>query len=96
MKLAQRTKTKERWYQDHIKHMMNNNLFRELWPQAQKQVYFKYDVTNYANKAITKKDKDGEKVLDFYFFVLPVYGDPRFSIEFYVPSDIETFQHFQK
>src|SRR3989344_6947150 len=34
----QRVRTGERWYQDLIKRMMNNSLFRELWPQALQQL----------------------------------------------------------
>ncbi len=88
----QRMRTREKWYQDLVRRMMDNELFRELWPRAQRQMSNKPDVLNFGYKEVKS---DIETLLKFYFFSVPVFRDPRFSVELYVPKDIETFQHYQ-
>jgi transcriptional regulator with XRE-family HTH domain len=91
---AQKTRTREKWYLDHIKDMMNNSLFREIWLKSQHNRGL--NVVNYAEKTVTKKLGKERVELNFYFFMQPLFGDPRFFIEFYLPSDLATFQYFDK
>lgn len=91
---AQRARTREKWYQNLIKHMMNNNLFKMLWSESQNHTSDSYDVSNYAPKfGIPAKDGG---VLNLYMFLVPILKDPRFTVEFYVPADRETFEYFNK
>ena len=79
----QKTRTKEKWYIKHIKRMMNNDLFKELWQKA--QLTKEMDIVgNFGRKSIiTPGDKQRT---NYYFFVLPILKDPRFQIELFMPS----------
>ncbi len=37
-----------------------------------------------------------KKRLNFYFFFLPLLGNLRFVIEYYMPADMKTFEYFKK
>lgn len=90
---AQKTRTREKWYQNLIKRMMNNELFKELWSKSQNYTSVIYDVANYSPK-FGIPAKEG-KILNLYMFIVPVLKDPRFTIEFHTPADKETFEYFE-
>jgi len=89
------SRTKEKWYLDTIRHLMDNELFRELWPLAQKQSLMELDVLKFANKMLTVGNKENKKELSFYLFIIPILGDPRFSVQFDVPANKEAFDYAQ-
>lgn len=91
---AQRTRTKEKFYTELVGRMMKNPLFRELWLQAQ-QLTTQDIATNYGEKVFINP-KNPKQVLRFTFFVVPMFKNPRFDIEFHVPADRETFEYFEK
>ncbi|HSX39891.1 MAG TPA: hypothetical protein VLI92_04865, partial [Candidatus Saccharimonadales bacterium] len=86
--LSQSGRTKERWYKDLIKRMLENDTFRELWSNLNTYNSEKYQIDGFAIKSMHG--------LKFYFFVLPVITDPRFFVEYYVPADVKTFKYYQK
>ena len=92
----QRSRTREHWYQDLIKKMMNYQLFRELWPQALKHIETDIDLTNYGEKTLNTKKGYVKIILNLKFFVLPIFKDPRFLVELYIPSDLHTMNYYQK
>ncbi|MCR4263926.1 MAG: helix-turn-helix domain-containing protein [Candidatus Roizmanbacteria bacterium] len=89
-----RNRTKEKWYTDLIKKMMNNNLFRDHWEKAQSVSYASEIVNYYQETDIASKDSNIR--LTFNLFTAPVQSDPRFEIEFHTPADLETFKYFEK
>lgn len=91
---AQKTRTREKWYQNLIKRMMNNELFKQLWSESQNYVSVTYDVANYSPK-FGIPSKEGQ-ILNLYMFIVPVLKDSRFTIEFHTPADKETFEYFKK
>lgn len=93
-KYAQKNRTKEKWYVELIKKMMKNELFRKLWKEAQ-LTELDQIVTNYGCKFLISPE-DKNKRLNFNFFIVPFLKDPRFNIEFFAPSDIETFKYFSR
>lgn len=93
-KYSQRTRTKEKWYIDLIKRLMNNNLFRETWQRAQDTKLTEIAV-KYGMEPLIHPEDDSKR-LNFHIFAVPVLTDPRIDIEFDVPADIETYKYFQK
>lgn len=93
-KYEHRHRTKEKWYIDHIKKLMDNELFRQLWMETgmkrdENTILGKYSLKHFVNP------KDTSKLLNFYIFIVPVLRDPRFEVELHVPMDIETFNYYQ-
>lgn len=88
----QKAWSREKWYLDLIKRMMENELFRELWPLAQNHAADPSDIFHFGQKSIPCEGK----MLNFRFFIVPVFRDPRFMVEFFVPSDLKTHQYFEK
>lgn len=93
---AHKDRTKEKWYVELIATMMNNALFKKLWQRAQQYKLDQQivDVSHFGGKYILPTDT--KKRLHLYFFIVPVFGDPRFTIEFHTPADLETFKYFEK
>ena len=92
-KYEHKQRTKEKWYIEHIKRLMENDLFRKLWSESivdteTNVVLGKYAVKHFINP------KDSKKILRFHLFVVPVLQDPRFSLELHVPMDIETYNYY--
>ena len=73
---------------------MENQLFRELWPLLPKHEGSMYDVANFATK-VFKAGVNKDNLLTYYFFINPVLGDPRFSVQFDVPANKEAFDYAQ-
>lgn len=93
-KYEHRTRTKEKWYLDLVKKMMNDDLFRKLWKEA--QIPSKQPLFRDYSRFTTPHPKDKNKLLTFDIFCVHLIKDPRFFIEFQVPADLETFNYFQK
>ena len=94
---SQRAWIREKWFLDFLEKMIKNDYFRVLWSRA-KTVNLgnnKIDLANYSTKYMIHPD-NSEKKLSLYFFITPVLQDPRFSIEFHVPADLETYKYFHK
>ncbi len=92
----QRGRTRERWFQELIKRMMDNKLFRELWPEAQRQTKLECNFTNFGYKSLIAIEGNKRQKLNFYYFVIPVFRNPRFLVQFYLPMDLETSKYFQE
>lgn len=91
----QSNRTQERWYKDHIKNMMKNDLFKRLWIESQNMTMQDALVGKFAINNIPHP-KNPNKLLNFYLFVVPVLEDPRFEIQMLVPSDMETYQFYHR
>jgi transcriptional regulator with XRE-family HTH domain len=93
-KYEQRNRTNEKWYIDHIKKLMDNKEFRNLWVETNT----KDSNTNILGKYIIKKfmSPEKDKILSFYMFVVPFLRDPRFDVELFVPLDLETNQYYHQ
>jgi len=89
---AQKSRSKEYWYVETIKELMNNKLFAILWTQAQ-NFHNEIQIDRYEKKSLVNV-KDTSQRLSFYLFKAPLLHDQRFDIEFHVPSDIETYSYF--
>jgi transcriptional regulator with XRE-family HTH domain len=92
----QKNRINEKWYQDLIKRLMGNDIFSDLWPKIQQQTKYDFDVSKFGNKVLMQSVKDDGKTLDLYFFLVPVFKDPRFDIEFYVPANLESYKYFEE
>lgn len=92
----QRARSREHWYQDLIRRMMDNKLFHKIWPLAQERANANCNFTNFGEKILYSTEKGKKLRLNLHFFVVPVFRDPRFFAEFYVPSDLKTFEYFEK
>jgi hypothetical protein len=90
---AQRNRSREKWYQELVKRMMSNDMFRKLWPIAQRDNGYHSDIINFAKKSLTTENG---QVLDFYIFLVPLYADPRFMLELHIPANEKTYEHFAK
>jgi transcriptional regulator with XRE-family HTH domain len=90
---SQRLRTKEKFYINLIQKLMANKLFVELWQKAQ-TMEINDIATNYGIKRFINPKKKNSS-LNFRFFVVPMYKDPRFDIEFHVPADKETAEFFE-
>ena len=89
---SQSKHSNHRWYQDLVKRLMNNPLFRDLWVEVQQMPMGEMnEIENFTNKDFFTTP-DG-KQLHFYYFALPAFKDPRFLIEMHVPADRETFEY---
>lgn len=86
--------TREKWYLDFVKRMMNNDTFRKLWVQAKVPSQEK-GLINYERKSLVNME-DTSKRLEFHIFDVPLLQDPRFAITIHVPADLETYKYFQQ
>jgi transcriptional regulator with XRE-family HTH domain len=93
-KYAQQARSREKWYEDLVKKMMNNDIFRELWPAARIQNFEAYEVCNATGKDIFLTRADEQVHLQFHSFLMPIFGDPRFLVELSTPMSSETFDYF--
>ena len=91
---VQRDRTKEKWYTDLIKKMMNNDLFRTHWEKARSTIHTS-KVVNYFQETDAVPE-DSRLRLTFNLFTIPVQTDLRFEVEFYTPANLETFKYFEK
>lgn len=94
-KYEQRHRTKEKWYIEHVKNLLNNEVFRHIWTEINLNPQTESIVGKYAEKAIINPQKSNE-FLQFHMFITPVLIDPRFEIELLVPKDLETYMFYQK
>lgn len=92
-KYEQRDRTNERWYIDHIKNLMNNELFRILWSSAKTPEDAGIVVGKFAYKRILQTENPNQ-FLNFHLFIVPVLKDPRFEVQMLTPADLETFQYY--
>lgn len=93
-KNLQKSITRDQWYSDVIKKMMNNDLFREIWRKTH-DAEADFLTTRYGKKIFVHPD-DHTKRFQFNIFVVPLLKDPRFEMEFYNPSNPETIDFFTK
>lgn len=93
---SHRTRTRERWYLDLMKKMMNNKLFRELWKEALSHLEGTTDFMNFGDKSLFINEKGKKKRLSLNFFDVPLFHNHCYWVEYYVPSDLETFKYFLK
>jgi transcriptional regulator with XRE-family HTH domain len=94
-KYEQRNRTKEKWYIDHIKSLMNNDLFRELWVKTGIKDDLNGILGKFVPKNIIHPDPNKNSLLHFYRFSVPILRDPRFEIELLMPRDQETYTYYQ-
>ncbi len=94
-KYEQRNRTKDKWYIDHVRALMQNDLFRELWVEVDMRDALKGIVGKSTTKTLLNP-LDKSKVLNFYLFVVPVLKDPRFELELLVPRDQETYRFYSQ
>src|SRR3989339_372370 len=82
-KYQQRNRTKNKWYIQFVKKMMNNELFRELWMRTDEIIDPDMDlIVNFAiKKAVSPQDPT--KILTLYLTIIPYREDPRFEVELY-------------
>jgi len=90
----QRSNSRERWYQDLIKKMMDNSLFKEIWENAQKRMSHNLNFTNFVEKTIYFETQKDVIELQLNFFTVPVFRNPRYFVEFFVPSNKTAFDFF--
>jgi len=93
---AQQGRSRDQWYITLLNKMMKNVHFKQLWKEAQLESVDEINdfATNYGKKMFPHPSKN--QLLCFNFFVVSALEDPRFDVEFHIPSDIETYQYFQK
>lgn len=92
-KNAQQGRIKEKWYIDHLKSLMQNKKFRDLWKETNLD-QTKSIVTKYGRKSFPIFLKNKIEKLNLDYFVVPLIRDPRFEIEFHTPVDNATFSYF--
>lgn len=90
---VEKGRTKEKWYVEMVKKMMNNSLFRETWDKAQ-LAKPGAELTYFYNLFPVVHPEDSKKVLYFKSFNISSIIDPRIDIEFQVPANIETYKYF--
>jgi hypothetical protein len=90
------SRVSEKWYSELISSMMNNDLFNKTWQKSQTYELDQeiVDVLNFGEKYVMPPQS--KKKLHFNFFVIPIFRDPRFTIEFSTPADLDTFTYFEK
>jgi transcriptional regulator with XRE-family HTH domain len=93
-KNSQSTRAKEKWFVDLMQKMMRNDLFRELWQQAQEYKSTRTSAIYDTESVVNPKNKN--KRLIFHFFLLPDLNDSRFQIEFHTPADSETMDYYNR
>jgi len=89
----QRNRTKESWYIAQIRRLLPNPIFRELWQEISTNKIVAL-IGYYGQKSVIEPNASG-KILNFYFFIESVVKDPRFSVELYVPANVETHAYFK-
>lgn len=92
-KYEHKNRTREKWYIDHVKSLMENELFRELWSEASLKNEEHVIVGKFTTKHFINP-KNKTKLLNFYLFMVPVLQDPRFEVELTVPMDIDTYNYY--
>lgn len=92
-KHAQKSRTREKWFTLLIGKLMNIDLFRTLWSKA--NVRDEQGKKSYYTREVDVFSGEERKKLRFNLFILPLYKDPRFEIEFYTPHTVETFTYFK-
>lgn len=93
-KYEQRHRTKDKWYIDHVRKLMNYDIFRTLWVETKARDEENVVLGKYSTKTFTNPN-DPSKLLRFYIFVVPVLQDPRFEVELHTPIDLDTFAFYQ-
>lgn len=93
-KYEQRHRTKEKWYIEHIRKLMNYEIFRTLWVQTKARDEENIILGKYSTKTF-QNPQDPSKLLRFYIFVVPVLQDPRFEVELHTPIDLETYRFYE-
>lgn len=88
---VQQRRTKEDWYQNLMKKMIKNDLFRRLW---QESLNIKVNSVTKYSKKIFPMPENPKKRLNMNIFIVPLIEDPRFEIEFHTPSNLDTFLYF--
>lgn len=91
-KSAQKSRTKEKWYLKFIRKMMDNDLFRKLWPQVEMPLRSKL-LSSYERKTLVDV-KNRQRRLEFHIFKDPLLQDPRFEVDYHLPADLDTFKYF--
>lgn len=94
-KYEQRHRTKEKWYIDHVRGLMKNDLFRELWVSTDIRDKLKGVVGKFTPKDVLHPTDDN-RILRFFRFSAPVLKDPRFEIDYLIPRDLETYSYYNK
>lgn len=94
MKTSFQKWTKEKWYLDFIRKMMNNDLFRNLWVQAKIPQEVEGFCSYYKKSLVNPEDTN--KRLNFYIFDTTLIQDPRFITSFHTPADAQTYNFFQQ
>lgn len=92
-KYEQKNRKKEKWYIEHIKKLMDNEFFRQLWVETSITKESDVLLSKYATKRFINP-KDFQKMLNFYLFRVPIFQDPRFEMELEVPMDLETYSYY--
>lgn len=92
-KYEQRYRTKEKWFVEHIRKLMDKELFRTLWVDAQSIDVLKLVLGKHLKRQFLHP-KDKNKLLSFYIFYVPVLKDPRFEVCLKVPADMETYNAY--
>lgn len=90
----QKKRKHEKWYQDLLRKHMENPVFGKLWSEVQQESY-DLGVTNYVNKRFSIQNNDKLEYFNAHCFVCPVYKDPRFDIEFYLPNGDKSWKYFK-
>jgi len=92
-KSLHRSILKDDWYLALIEKMMKNSLFRKFWQKAR---HAESDLltTRYGKKVFY--DRKNNKKLRYNIFVVPLFQDPRFEIDYTTPGDLTTMKYFQK
>ncbi len=86
----QRSITNSTWYINLIKKMTSNSLFRKIWNDSeQKKGNF---ITTRKGYKVFKVD---DRILKYHIYIVPLYSDPRFEIEYYSPADLATLKYLQ-
>lgn len=86
----QRDRSRQKWHQELVKKMMRNELFRELWPLAQKQVNKGLNFDDVFRKY---KIKVNRKNLEFLVVNSKLKDDPRYILESYIPANKTSLQY---
>lgn len=93
-KYEQRHRTKEKWYIDHVKNLMRNDFFRELWVETDVREKIMGMVGKFTPKNIIHPD-DENKLLHFFRFSAPMLKDPRIELYYLIPRDSKTYDYYQ-
>ncbi len=89
-----RSRTREKWYQDLIGSMMTNKLFAELWQKVH-MIPAEEGIMNYERKVLADW-QNTDKRFDFHIFRSQIIQDVRFEINYHIPADAETLEFFSK